>query len=42
MNGELIFGLAPGAFWLLIGGPFIVIVAMFLYMLRIRAEKDDE
>ena len=38
---EMILGLEPNAFWLLIGAPAIVIVVMFLHTLRIRTEKDE-
>ena len=38
----MILGLDAGAFCMLIGGPVIVIVLMFLYTLRIRAEKEDD
>ena len=41
MSVGLILGLKAGPFWLLIGLPIIVIALMFLYTIRIRAEKDD-
>lgn len=41
MNTDLILGLETGPFWLLIGAPVVVITVMFLYIIRIRAEKDE-
>lgn len=41
MNTDLILGLEAGPFWLLIGAPVVVITLMFLYVIRIRAEKDE-
>ncbi len=41
MTTDLILGLEAGPFWLLIGAPAVVITLMFLYIIRIRAEKDE-
>ena len=35
------FGLEPGAFWMLIGGPIIIIMLMFFKCVLIRKESDE-